>query len=251
MDRNLPYRFLRGQPLKSLIFTNVSKFIEEKSLSSFVYVLSKTQLLCIFTSWLCSNGKERFIKLTTRYACKVVDLLIKLIVFAVLRFPEYAEDHSGPYWPARRVFSCIYVLRTPVYIWNRIARCTHFILFLVILGNFWRLIFRLWAPNFGVKHETQVKNTAKYAKSTVDGKEDISQGISYHRLIKHKQALNLPMYRLFLMNVFLFLFLFLFLFFFNISLPGGGGGHCKVSTLEEFVNLWQSIKASWNNRDKQ
>ena len=50
------------------------------------------------------------------------------------------------------------------------------------------------------------------------------------------------------MNVFLFLFLFCFVFF-NISLPGGG--HCKVSTLEEFVNLWQSIKASWNNRDKQ
>ena len=32
------------------------------------------------------------------------------------------------------------------------------------LGNFWRLIFRSWTPNFGVKHDTQVKNTAKYAK---------------------------------------------------------------------------------------
>ena len=37
--------------------------------------------------------------------------------------------------------------------------------FLVILGkNVWRFIFRSWASNFGVKHNTQVKNKAKYAK---------------------------------------------------------------------------------------
>ena len=42
-----------------------------------------------------SNGKERFIKLTTRYACKVVDLLIKLIVWPYCAFPNTQKIIAG------------------------------------------------------------------------------------------------------------------------------------------------------------
>ena len=175
--------------------------------------------LCIFTSWLCINAKEILIKLTTRYACKVVDLLIQLIDWPFCASPNM-QIIAGRTVQHVDYLVVFYVLRMPVYIWNRIARCTHFILF---FGHPWKFLkahYSIMSPNFGVKHDTQVKNTAKYPKYSRRERGYFIRDISYHRLIKHKQALNLPMYRPFYMNV----------FFFNISLPGGGGGHCEAST---------------------
>ena len=99
-----------------------------------------------------------------------------------------------------------------MYIWNRIARHTHCILFWSSLeiseGSFFNYEPQISVSSTKPKWEIQTQNT-------VDGKEDISWGISHHqvvwiRLIKHKQALNLPMYRP-----------FSWIFFFNISLRWG------------------------------
>ena len=68
-----------------------------------------------------------------------------------------------------------YVLRTPVYIWNRIARYTHFILFWSSLEisestvhfSIMSLKFRCQA-----RHLLSEKYSQIYTQNTVDGKED-------------------------------------------------------------------------------
>ena len=107
---------------------------------------------------------QRNVDKTIRCKCKVVDLLIKLI-----DWPYCASRIRRRSWLAvvsstlSQFLVAFYVLRTPVYIWKKFRKIYAFYPFLVILANFWRLIFRSWPPNFGVKHDAQVKNTAKYA----------------------------------------------------------------------------------------
>ena len=92
----------------------------------------------------------------------------------------------------------------------------------VIHRNFWRLIFSIMSPKFDVKPNTQVKNTAKYAKYSWRERAyfigDIisPSGVNKIRLIKPKQALNMSMHHPFLSMLLLLLF-----FFFNMSLPWG------------------------------
>ena len=84
----------------------------------FVFVCLRPQQnvkLCIFTSWLCSSGKEMLIKLTTRYACKVVDLLIKLIDWPYCASPS-TQIIAGRTVQHVDYLVVFYVLRTPVYI---------------------------------------------------------------------------------------------------------------------------------------
>ena len=126
-----------------------------------------------------------------------------------------------------------YVLRTPVFIWNRIARYP----FLVILGNFWRLIFRSWAPNFGVKHDTQVKNTAKYAKFSWRERGYFIRDIispscgNKTQWLKNKQALNLPIHRPLFMNM-----------FFNISLPWGSLHGFNLRRLRQHLTKYKRVE---------
>ena len=72
-----------------------------------------------------------------------------------------------------------YVLRTPVYIWNRIARYTHFILFLiVILGIFWiKGSFFDHEPQIWVLSMTPKWKIQPNTQNTVDGKEDFIMDI--------------------------------------------------------------------------
>ena len=73
---------------------------------------------------------QRNVDKTIRCKCKVVDLLIKLI-----DWPYCASRIRRRSWLAvvsstlSQLLVAFYVLRTPVYIWNRIARYMHFILF--------------------------------------------------------------------------------------------------------------------------
>ena len=118
-------------------------------------------------------------------------------------------------WIRRRSCRAV-VLRTPVYIWKRIARYTHFIFF-------WLSLEISEGSLFYHQHQISVLSVTPRWKmrpntqGTVDGKEDfISLGISSHqvvwiRLIKHKKAMNLPLNPPLLW------------FFFAV------GGHCKAS----------------------
>jgi len=131
-----------------------------------------------------------------------------------------------------------YVLRTPVYIWNRIARFTHFI-------PFWSSLEISEGSFFDYEHQISLSSTTPKWKiqlntqNTVDGKEDFIRDTSHQvlwmRVIKHKQSLDLPMHR-FSMKV-----------FFTISLPWGG--HCTASTSVEFANIWQSTRVNCNYRN--
>ena len=88
--------------ITSRLFLQMQVNSSRKKVRLRLFTSSVKRKIMHFTSWLCSNGKERFIKLTARYACKVVDLLIKLldwsntqkiiagrIVQNVLRTPVY------------------------------------------------------------------------------------------------------------------------------------------------------------------
>ena len=129
-----------------------------------------------------------------------------------------------------------YVLRTPVYIWNRIARYTHFILFWSSLEisestvhfSIMSLKFRCQA-----RHPLSEKYSQIYTLNTVDGKEAGKEDFTtkmiaprgVNKTDKTPQALSLPMNRPFL----------LIFFFFYISLPWG-----LTARLQLFANIWQS-----------
>ena len=122
-----------------------------------------------------------------------------------------------------------YVLRTPVFIWNRIARYP----FLVILGNFWRLIFRSWAPNFGVKHDTQVKNTAKYAKYSWR-----ERGYFIRDIISPSCGNKTQWWKTSKPWICPFIALFLWICFSTFPCRRG---HCTTLTSGDYANIWQSI----------
>ena len=125
-----------------------------------------------------------------------------------------------------------YVLRTPVYIWNRIAGYTHFILFWSSLEiseskvhlSIMSLKFRCQA-----RHPLSEKYSQIYTQNTVDGKEDFITNIIAPRGVNKTDktpqgspefAYELPF--------------FIYLFFY-ISLPWG-----LTARLQPFANIWQS-----------
>ena len=128
-----------------------------------------------------------------------------------------------------------YVLRTPVYIWNRIARYTHFILFWSSLEisestvhfSIMSLKFRCQA-----RHPLSEKYSQIYTQNTVDGKEDFITDIIAPRGVnktasrkpakRRKEALSLPMNRP-------FLWMFFFLHFLAV------GAHCTASTVRKHL----------------
>ena len=115
----------------------------------------------------------------------------------------------------------------------------------VIHRNFWRLIFAIMSPKFGIKRNTQVKTTAKYGKHSwrergyFIGDIISPSGVNKIRLIKPKQALNMSMHHPSLSLLLFFLFTF----------------PCRGGSLHSF-NLWRvrqhfTKQARWNNRDKE
>ena len=125
-----------------------------------------------------------------------------------------------------------YVLRTPVYIWYRIARYTHFILFWSSLEisestvhfSIMSLKFRCQA-----RHPLSEKYSQMYTQNTVDGKEDFITDIIAPRGVNKtdKTPQGSPEFAHespFFMNV-----------FFYISLPWG-----LTVRLQPFANIWQS-----------
>ena len=125
------------------------------------------------------------------------------------------------------------------------ARWRHYVNY-VIHRNFWRLIFSIMSPKFGVKRNTQVKNTAKYAKCSWRERGNclrdiISQsGVNKIRLIK----LN-PKYvhaTSFFINV-----VVVFFFFYHFLTVRGSLQGFNLSRVRQHFTK----QASWKNRDKE
>ena len=130
-----------------------------------------------------------------------------------------------------------YVLRTPVYIWNRIARYTHFILFWSSLEisestvhfSIMSLKFRCQA-----RHPLSEKYSQIYTLNTVDGKEAGKEDFTTKMIAPRgvnktdKTPQGSPEFAHespFFINF----------FFFYISLPWG-----LTARLQLFANIWQS-----------
>ena len=155
---------------------------------------------------------------TIRCTSKVVDLLIKLIVW-----PYYAS------WIRRRSWRAV-VSSTLCIKWHftRLERQCIFetesqdiriLSFKLILGNYWRLMRSFFdhEPQITLSSTTLNWKIQPNTQTTIDGKDDdfirtSSHDVVWKRLIKHKQSLNLPIHRPLFMNDFSF---------FDISLPWG------------------------------
>ena len=120
---------------------------------------------------------QRNVDKTIRCKCKVLDLLIKLIDWSycasrIRRRSRRAVVSST----SSQFLVAFYVLRTPVYIWNRIARYTHFILFWSPLqiseGSFFD-----HEPQISVSSTTPKWKIQPNIQNTVDGKEDFRRDI--------------------------------------------------------------------------
>ena len=115
-----------------------------------------------------------------------------------------------------------YVLRTPVYIWNRIAKYMHFILFVYP----WRVLkahFSIMSPKIRCQARQPIEKYSQIRK--IQLRDQSAHQVVWIRLMKYKPWICSCIARFY--DCFSQHFVAV-------------GGHCTASTSGEFANIWQS-----------
>ena len=174
---------------------------------------------------------QRNVDKTIRCKCKVVDLLIKLI-----DWPYCASRIRRRSWLAvvsstlSQLLVAFYVLRTPVYIWNRIAKYMHFILFVYP----WRVLkahFSIMSPKIRCQARHLREKYSQICKIQLTGKRIFHKGDqSAHQVVWIRLMTGKP-----------WICSCIALFYDCFSQHFlAVGGHCTASTSGGFANIWQS-----------